>query len=123
MLSHLVALLSLCSALLPEQVGTARKLELVVQTGHSGAVTSVAFSPDGKILASGSTDGTIKLWHTATGRQLRTLSGIEGDVTSVAFNADGKQLVSGSWFFDTGRVTVWDIDSGRRIPLPERESE
>lgn len=51
----------------------AQKPELVVQTGHSDDVMSIAFSPDGKILASGSSDGTIKLWDVATGKEIRTL--------------------------------------------------
>jgi WD40 repeat protein len=57
--------------------------------GHTLAVTSVAFSPDGKLLASGSWDNTVKLWEVATGRELRTLKGHTDHATSVAFSPYG----------------------------------
>src|SRR5688572_27491023 len=73
----LAAALQIGSALLflAGGVCSAQKPELVVQTGHSGWVYSVAFSPDGKLLASGSSDQTIKLWDVATGTELRSLRG------------------------------------------------
>ena len=63
-------------------------------TGHSELVRSVAFSPDGSILASGSWDNTIKLWEVASGRELRTLTGHTSWVMSVAFSPDGSILAS-----------------------------
>ncbi len=68
--------------------------ELVSQTGHSGPVHSVAFSPDGKTLASGSEDHTVNLWEVSTGKLLRTLEGHSDVVNSVAFSPDGKTLAS-----------------------------
>ena len=66
-------------------------------TGHTGTVYSVAFSPDGKILATGSRDRTVRLWDTATHRQIGTpLTGHTRGVTSVAFSPDGKTLATGS---------------------------
>jgi len=61
--------------------------ELKTLQGHSSGVKSVAFSPDGRMLASGSYDETIRLWDTATGQQLRTLPRHTGNVVSVAFFA------------------------------------
>jgi WD40 repeat protein len=65
--------------------------------GHSNWVTSVAFSPDGKQVVSGSYDKTIRLWDVATGAALQTLEGHSDGVTSFAFSLDGKQVVSGSY--------------------------
>ncbi|KAJ5778340.1 hypothetical protein N7520_001586 [Penicillium odoratum] len=77
--------------------------------GHSGWVRSVAFSPDGLTLASGSDDNTIKLWDTATGTQRQTLEGHSGSVGSVAFSPDGLTLASGS---DDNTIKLWDTATG-----------
>ena len=64
--------------------------------GHGGLVHNVAFSPDGKILATASFDNTIKLWDFASGKELLTLKGHTAPVYCVAFNNDGTILASGS---------------------------
>ena len=78
--------------------------------GHTDNVWSVNFSPDGKYLASGSNDGTVKLWNIETGKEIRTLTGHTDDVYSVSFSPDGKYLAGKSY----GKsVKVWDVESGK----------
>ena len=83
-----------------------------VLTGHTDWVTSVAFSPDGELLASGSLDDTIKLWEVSTGRELRTLRGHTSSVRSVAFSPDGELLASGSW---DNTIKLWEVSTGREL--------
>ncbi|WP_346433917.1 trypsin-like peptidase domain-containing protein [Nonomuraea composti] len=81
-----------------------------VWRGHTGGrVSAVAFSRDGKYLASGGNDATVRIWDTATGRQIRTLT---ISVDAVAFSPDGKYLAGGS--FD-GTVRIWDTATGHQV--------
>ncbi len=90
----------------------AQELNLVVQTGHTSAVSEVAFSPDGKTLASGSWDNSVKLWSVESGQQLASLEGHTGWVWSVAFSSDGKTLASGS---ADKTIKLWNVETGREI--------
>ncbi|KAM3103583.1 toll/interleukin-1 receptor domain-containing protein [Phormidesmis sp. 146-12] len=78
--------------------------------GHSERVYSVSFSPDGKMIATGSEDKTVKLWD-LQGRQLQTLKGHSGGVRSVSFSPDGKTLATGS---NDNTVKLWDLQ-GREL--------
>jgi WD40 repeat protein/serine/threonine protein kinase len=108
--------------------------------GHTHSVTSVCFSPDGRHLASGSWDQTVKLWHAVKGEVVRTLQGHADTVWSVCFSPDGKRLASASadrtvklWNPATGEVvltlqghaaTVWSVcfsPDGKRLASASRD--
>jgi RNA polymerase sigma factor (sigma-70 family) len=74
--------------------------------GHEKPVTCLAFASDGRVLASGSEDGTIWLWETLTGEPIRTFDGHQLGVTSVSFAPDSRRLASGS---ADGTALVWDV--------------
>ena len=86
--------------------------EIAVLTGHTDGVRSIAFSPDGKTLASGSWDDTVRLWNVETREHQRTLKGHTDWVESVAFSPDGKLLASGSL---DKTVHLWDAVTGRHL--------
>ena len=88
------------------------KKEPLTLEGHSGEVYSVAFSPDGKRLASGSQDKTIKLWNSVTGKELLALEGHSHVVRSIAFSPDGKRLASGSY---DKTIKLWDSVTGKAL--------
>ena len=78
--------------------------------GHTSFVISVSFSPDGKYIASGSWDKTIKLWNVKLGNCIKTLEGHTNIVNSVAFSHDGKILASIS---SDGTSKLWKVRSGK----------
>jgi WD40 repeat protein/serine/threonine protein kinase len=91
-----------------------RQSHLPVKTlrGHLEEVTSVAFSPDGQRIVTGSWDQTAKVWEAASGRELLSLKGHSAPIWCVAFSPDGNWIVTGSW---DGTAKVWDAASGREL--------
>ncbi|MCI0456777.1 MAG: protein kinase, partial [Gemmataceae bacterium] len=86
--------------------------DLLTLKGHTGNVWSVAFSPDGKRLASASSDKSVKVWEAQTGQELFSLQGHTDRVWSVAFNRDGKRLASAS---GDKTVKVWNAQTGQEL--------
>ena len=87
-----------------------QKPRLVVQTGHTYEAISVAFSPDGKVIASGSKDGTIKLWNAETRHQLKSLAALAGDANNITFSPDGKVIAAS---YDDKTIKLWNIETGK----------
>jgi len=120
----------------PTTSGNAGKRpELILQTGHTGSVNAVAFSPDNRWLASGGKDNVIKIWDLATGNILRTLYGHTANVNALVVSPDGKLLASGSGDINDKRdlgtftmggvvggaedntVRIWSVQTGQQLQV------
>ncbi|MCE3008676.1 MAG: caspase family protein [Bacteroidetes bacterium] len=97
-------LVSLCTVAQAQRYRTLR--------GHGLDVNAVAFSPDSKLLATASSDRTLRLWEVATGSLVRTLEGHTASVNAVAFNKDGNLLASGD---SEGSLYIWDVSRGEDL--------
>jgi serine/threonine protein kinase/class 3 adenylate cyclase len=80
--------------------------------GHTQSVSSVAFSPDGRMVVTGSRDRSVRLWEMGTGRQVQIMKGHVDAISSVAFSPDGRVVVSSSL---DKTIRMWDPGSGREL--------
>ncbi len=90
----------------------ASDVSLKTMRGHTAEVVGITVSRDGKCIASGSVDGTVKIWNLDSGAELITLKGHEGGAGPVSFSPDGERIASG------GRdktVRVWDVKTGAEL--------
>ncbi len=85
--------------------------ELIVQTGHGKRADGIAFSPDGRLVATSGDDALVKIWDAGAGYELRSLAHIAA-ARAVAFSPDGSRLAAGA--FD-GTIKIWDAASGREL--------
>ncbi len=81
-----------------------------MQTGHSEKIEAIAYSPDGRFIATGSSDRTIKIWEAATGRELRALNSSNTGIKALAYSPDGRVLASSG---NDGKLRLWDTASGQ----------
>jgi WD40 repeat protein len=111
---HSLLMFAVAISVLATRIGArlAKAEEARTLKGHTGAVTAVAFSPDGGTLVSASTDATLKLWDVKNGELRSTLTGHSGAVLCAAFSHDGKTLASGG---DDSNVLLWDVAAGKVV--------
>ena len=82
-----------------------------IQTkGHQDLINSVAFSPNGQFIASGSHDKTIRIWNLADDKEIQKLEGHENWINSVAFSPDGQFIASGS---HDKTIRIWNWADGK----------
>jgi WD40 repeat protein/uncharacterized caspase-like protein len=95
-----------------EIVEARTRFEILPLVPHTGSISSIAATPDGTRIVSGSSDKTLKVWDAQTGRLIRTIKGHTDSILAVALSPDGMSLASGS--ADT-TLKIWDIGSGALI--------
>src|SRR5258705_8122777 len=102
-------LLAVCSAHHVEIIDARGGRVLRLIRGHAGIVADVAFSPDGRVIVTGSYDGTARTWEVVTGMPLVTFAGNDGAIYGVAFSPDGTRIATAS---SDQTARVWDVARG-----------
>src|SRR5262249_16913589 len=80
--------------------------------GHRSGINGLLFNNDGRILISGSNDGTVRLWETASGKEVRVLEGHRKGISGIALTPDGQTLASGSYDLT---LKLWDMGNGKEL--------
>ncbi len=115
---HESAFLLIVSLLVDQSSATSQPIDrplpagAIVQMWHEGQITAVTFSPDGKLLASASTSGTIRLWNPETGKLIRELPGHKDGAYGLSFSPDGSRLASAG---ADSLLRLWDVITGKEL--------
>ncbi len=88
----------------------------LILRGHTGSVNSVAFSPDNRLVVSGSADGSIRIWDVTNGKMSRLIQGHEVTIRSTLFTPDGRYIISAD---KRGEIKTWDAQNGRQLLTQE----
>ncbi|KNZ78084.1 hypothetical protein J132_02274 [Termitomyces sp. J132] len=96
----------------PAIKGSRGQTGFISEIKQKAPVISVAFSPDGTHIVSGSLDNTIHVWNSSSGAELLQMTGHTGSVSSVAFSPNGTHIVSGSW---DNTICIWDSSTGAEL--------
>jgi WD40 repeat protein len=107
-----VATLQQAVYLKPNEPKENRAIEVNTLEGHSKAVSSVAYSPNGQQLASTSWDNTIKIWDVSNGQLLKSMTGHRDKVFKIAYSPNGQQLASASY---DNTIKIWDVSKGQLL--------
>ena len=102
--------LFICVLLIYCRTVISQSVETVVQTGHYAPVTAVCFSPDGRFIATGSGDKTVKLWRRSDGREIRTYQGNLSGISAVIINRQGTLIMSVA---ENGTIIIWELNTGK----------
>lgn len=97
-----------------------QQVETVIQSGHYSAVTTVCYSPDGKLIATGSRDKSIILWRSSDGKQIKSFRGNASPVSRLTFSTSGTKLLS---LNTSGEWIAWDVESGGIINRVKPEKD
>lgn len=93
--------------------GLAQQPKLMLPVGHTKAIVQATFSPDGKTVATGSQDKTVKIWNVSTGKLLANLKGHRGEIKSLFFNAQGDRILTTAILDSVAKL--WDAKTGLLI--------
>lgn len=104
--------LSLVQTVPAQELPDIKKYNPLQLTGHSKEVITATFSPDGKRIATGGKDYTVRIWDTSSGKQLLVLNGHTAYIRGVHFSRDGRKLISVS---DDDSIRIWDVSTGKLL--------